>query len=164
MTNIKTKEFEFPRPLYLAILVEDTLRRSWWAALFLVGIAVYQSTRPNSMGALWLVFPAAYFIYVLIRCWIHLTSKKNPLFFTMRRTEIDDRFITFTFSQGTVNKIEINKIARVVKNRQYYRLFISKKQFVYLPLNAFRTPGDVRLFDEILKARQYKRPENQKRK
>lgn len=164
MTNIKTKEFDFPRPLYFAILVADTLRRSWWAALFLVGIAVYQSTQPNSMGALWLAFPAAYFIYVFFRCWIHLTAKKNPLFFAARHSEIDEQFIHFSFHQGTVNKIEINKIARVVKNSRYYRLFLTKKQFVYIPLHAFRTPGDIRLFDDILKSRQFKQAQLKNRK
>lgn len=158
---IKTKEFTFPRTLYFAILVQDTVRRSWWAAMFLVGISVFESTQKNSLGFLWLLFPAAYFIYVLIRCWMHVGSKVNPYFFAERYCEIDDRALLFKFTQGRIDKIGIDSIMRVVKNRQYYRLFINKKQFIYMPVNVFRTKGDMQRFDELLKAR--KRPQPGKR-
>lgn len=161
---IKTKEFTFSKPTYWRILFLDTIRRSLWAALFLVGIAVFQSTRPNSLGYFWLAFPACYFLYVMIRCYIHTSAKKNTLFFAERHFEIDDQVIHCIFNQGTVNKIEINSIARVVKNKQFYRLFLNKKQFIYLPTNAFRTPGDIKRFDEILKARKPKNPQAQKKK
>ncbi|HEX2953726.1 MAG TPA: YcxB family protein [Bacillota bacterium] len=158
---IKTKEFTFPRTLYISILIQEQLRRSWWAGVFLVGIAVYQSTQKNSLGALWLAFPAAYFGYILLRCWMHANAKKNQLFFGKRHFEVDEKFIYCRFSEGTVNKIVINDIARVVKNRQFYRLFLNKKQFVYLPVNAFKTTGDMQRFDEMLKSR--KRPSPIKR-
>jgi hypothetical protein len=157
---IKTKAFVFPRALYLSILIQEQLQRSWWAGVFLVGITVYTSTQKGSMGPFALLLLVVYLGYIFLRCWMHTNSKKNQLFFAERHFEVDNQIIYCHFDQGTVNKIAINDIARVVKNRRFYRLFLNKKQFVYLPIEAFKTPGDMNRFDEMLKSRKYKRPLN----
>lgn len=153
---IKTKEFVFPRTLYLSILIQEQLQRSWWAGVFLVGITVYTSTQKNSLGPWSLLLPMIYLAYIFMRCWMHTNSKKNQLFFAERHFEVDNQFINCHFVQGTVNKIAINDIARVVKNRRFYRLFLNKKQFVYLPVDVFKTPGDMERFDNLLRSRKRK--------
>jgi hypothetical protein len=151
---IKTKEFPFPKWVYLRILIKNSLKRSLWALVFLISIAVYQATKGASGMMLFLAaLPVVYISYIVIRCWIHTNSKTNELFFRERVFEIDNEVIMIGFKQGASTKIEIPKIARVVKNTKYYLLFLNKKQFVYVPLSAFRTPGDINRFDSILKAR-----------
>jgi hypothetical protein len=156
---IKTKEFAFPKLVYLRILVKNSLKRSLWALVFLIAVAAYQATKgPSKTTFLVAVLPIIYLSYVVIRCWIHSNSKKtSPLFFKERVFEIDDQTIMIGFKQGASTKIEIPKIARVIKNSQYYLLFLNKKQFIYVPLSAFRTPGDIARFDSILKARKRKK-------
>ncbi|HBE79699.1 MAG TPA: hypothetical protein DDW65_18270 [Firmicutes bacterium] len=157
---IKTKEFAFPKLVYLGILVKNSLKRSLWALVFLIAIAAYQATKGTSKTTfLVAALPVIYLSYVVIRCWIHSNSKKtNQLFFRERVFEIDDQTIMIGFKQGAATKIEINNIARVVKNSSYYLLFLNKKQFIYAPLSAFRTAGDIARFDSILKARKRRIP------
>jgi hypothetical protein len=151
---IKTKEFSFPKSIYRKILIANSLKRSLWALVFLVIIAFYQSTKgPSSMLLFLSALPVVYLSYLVVRCCIHANSKVHRLFFKERVFEVDNQNIDIIFKDGTASKIQINNIARVVKNSRYYLLFLTKKQFIYVPLFAFRTPGDINNFDSILKAR-----------
>ena len=156
---IKTKEFPFPKSVYLKILIKNSIKRSLWALAFLVIVASYQATKgPSAMLLLLGALPVAYLSYIILRCWMHSNAKTNRLFFKERSCEIDDQTIRIVFKEGTDSTIQIVKIARVVKNAQYYLLFLNKKQFIYVPLIAFKTPGDMAKFDFILKSRKRIRP------
>ncbi len=151
---IKTKEFPFPKSIYIKILALNSLKRSLWAFVFMIVVAVYQATKGPSLTLLLIAaLPVLLLAYIIFRCWMHSNSKTNRLFFEERTFEINSKDIDIVLKDGPTSKIQINDIARVVKNSSYYLLFLSKKQFVYVPLSAFRTPGDINSFDSILKAR-----------
>jgi hypothetical protein len=151
---IKTKEFSFPKQVYWKILTKNSLRRSLWALVFLIAIAIYQVTKGLSITLILLwALPVIYVSYITVRCRIHANSKTNPKFFKERVFEIDNQTIDVILKDGGTSTIQISNIARVVKNSRYYLLFLNKKQFIYAPLSAFRTPGDINAFDSILKAR-----------
>jgi type VI protein secretion system component VasK len=151
---IKTKKFQFPKFLYFSILLKSALSRSGWIILLVFSMAVYQGVKGvNSTVLILGALPLIFFLYLVIRCWFHASSKKNELFYKERFFEIDDDYLVSFLEDGTINKIKINNIARVVKKSGSYRLFLTRKQFVYIPLNAFRTNGDINRFDSILKMR-----------
>jgi hypothetical protein len=100
-----------------------------------------------------IALPFMFFSYLVFRCWIHMNSKKNGLFFKERFFEIDDKSLTAKFPDGSSNKIMIDDILRVVKKSGSYQLFLSKKSFIYIPLSAFKTSGDIDKFDFYLKSR-----------
>jgi hypothetical protein len=151
---IKTKEFSFPKSVYLKILIINSLKRSLWAVVFLIMIVLYQATKgPSNLLLILIALLVALISYLVFKCWRHSNSKTQRLFFKERVFEINSQSIDVLFTEGTASKIQINDIARVVKNKEYYLLFLTKKQFIYVPLFAFRTPGDINSFDAILKAR-----------
>jgi hypothetical protein len=151
---IRTKEFSFPKPVYIRILIKNSIKRSLWALVFLVMIALYQATKgPSKMVLFLAALPVAYLSYIVVRCWRHSNSKTHKLFFKERLFEINSQTIDIIFKDGGTSTIKISNIARVVKNSQYYLLFLNKKQFIYAPLSAFKTAGDINGFDAILKAR-----------
>ncbi|MGE5581533.1 MAG: YcxB family protein [Bacillota bacterium] len=159
MAVIKTAKFRFPKSLYFIILFKSAFLRSWWIVALLFSMAVYQGVKGlNSTAFLLGMLPLIFLLYLGGRCWIHASSKRNALFYKERSFEIDEEFLTSKFEDGTVNKIRIDSVARVIKKGGYYRLFLNKKQFIYIPLNAFRTSGDINRFDSILKARKYMKP------
>jgi hypothetical protein len=162
---IKTTKFQFPKSLYFSILLKSALSRNGWIILLVFSMAVYQGVKGINSTILVLgALPLAFFLYLVIRCWIHASSKKNELFYKERFFEIDDEYLVSFLEDGTTNKIKINNIARVVKKGQCYRLFLTRKQFIYIPFNAFRTKGDINRFDSILKARKREPILNAKRK
>jgi hypothetical protein len=162
---IKTQKFQFPKYLYFSILLKSALARSGWIILLVFSMAVYQGVKGiNSTVLILGALPLAFFLYLVIRCWIHASSKKNALFYKERFFEIDTEYLVSFLEDGTTNKIKINNIARVVKKGGSYRLFLTRKQFIYIPLNAFRTNGDINRFDSILKMRKREPILNAKRK
>jgi hypothetical protein len=152
---IKTKEFSFPRIEYLKILVFNTLRRNTWAVIFLILVGGYGIFRGVAgwTNILLIAMPFAFFSYLVLRCWLHMNSKKNKWFFRERFFEIDDKSLTCRFPDGGSQKILMSDILRVVKKSGYYQLFLSKKSFIYIPWNAFKTSGDMDKFDFYLKSR-----------
>jgi uncharacterized membrane protein YobD (UPF0266 family) len=158
MMVIKTKQFTFSKQQYFGILFQNIFSKSWWAFGLLIVILIYQlyqdAVHPGATGVSLILgaLPLFFLSYLVIRCWLH-TNKKSSLFFAKRTFEIDNQVITVFFEDGTINKIPINNIVRVIKNLKYYRLFLSKKQFAFIPVNAFEREDDIRRFDAILKAR-----------
>jgi hypothetical protein len=151
---IKTKEFQFPKSLYFMILFKSSLTKSWWIVALLASMAVYQGVKGFSkslllLGGLAMVFPS----YLVIRCWVHASSKKNRLFFKERSFEIDYQFLISRFPDGTENKIKLDTIIGVRKKKKAYHLFISKRQFIYLPYSAFYSDKDINYFESILRTR-----------
>jgi len=156
---IRTKEFTFTKQQYFGILFRNILSKSWWAIGFLIVIFIYQLYKTEQHPAPVMVnlilgaLPVIFFSYLALRAWLHATAKKNRLFYAERVFEIDNQSLTIYFKNGTVNKILITDIVRVIKNLKYYRLFLSKKQFIFLPLDVFQRVDDINRFDAILKAR-----------
>lgn len=152
---IKTKEFTFPKIEYLKILVFNTVRRNTWAVIFLILVGGYGIFKGVAgwTNILLIAMPFAFFSYLILRCWIHIKTKTNKLFFRERFFEIDEKSLTCRFPDGATQKILMGEIVRVVKKSGYYQLFLSKKSFVYIPWSAFKTSGDMDKFDFYLKSR-----------
>lgn len=151
---IQTNEFRFTKTIYFRNLVASYVQKSWWAIFFLGFVVIYAAYQ-GELRTLWICIGIAlsYPIYILIRCYIHINSKRNRLFFAERYFVIDSQFITGYFHDGSTNRIKLSNIVRVVKKSGIYQLFISKKQFIYLPLSCFRSSKDIESFDMMLKQR-----------
>lgn len=149
---IQTKEFAFTKEQYFEILFRNSLKKNWWASVFLLVIAGYQLSKGLSLIT-WLLtaLPFVFLGYLAVRSWTHVISKQNKLFFKKRAFEIDDQNLTCRFTDGGINKIELKKIIRVIKGKKYYQLFLSKKQFIYLPLKAFHSSEDLNRFESLFR-------------
>ncbi|HEX7712499.1 MAG TPA: YcxB family protein [Bacillota bacterium] len=151
---IQTKEFRFTKAVYFRNLLDNYLQKSWWAVFFLGFVVIYAAYR-GERQTLWICMglALAYPIYILIRCFIHTNSKRNRLFFAERYFVIDNQLITGHFHDGSTNRIQLSSIVRVIKKGGAYQLFISKRQFIYIPVSCFKTPQDIERFDKLLKQR-----------
>ena len=154
---IKTKEFCFTAPEYFRIILKNAMKRSWWVIVLLFSMAVYEASRSGLtrpllyMAALAAVYP----LYIILRCWLAVHNKKNTQFFKERYFEIDQQSLGVFFKNGTgvPTQVKLENIFRVVKRKQGYQLFLSRKQFMYLPLSAFRSQDESNRFDFWLKDR-----------
>lgn len=151
---IQTKEFRFTKAVYFRNLLDNYLQRSRWAVFFLGFVVIYAAWR-GERRTLWIClgFALSYPIYILIRCFFHINSKRNRLFFAERYFVIDNQFITGYFHDGSTNRIRLSSIVRVIKKSGYYQLFISRSRFIYIPLSCFKSPQDIERFDKLLNQR-----------
>jgi hypothetical protein len=126
-----------------------------WAVVFMIMVSIYGVFKGVGGWAnlLLIALPVGFFSYLILRCWIHMNTKKNKWFFRERLFEIDEKSLTCRFPDGNSQKIVMNEIVRVIKKSGYYQLFLSKKSFVYIPWSAFKTSGDMDKFDFYLKSR-----------
>ncbi len=149
---IKTKSFSFTKAIYFTILLKNSLKSNWWVLVLLAGLAGYQSTKGWSPALAWcgggLV---AFVLYLVFRCWRHTAAKHNPLFYADRHFEIDSQFLNCRFADGTLNQIKLASMKRIVRTAQHYELYLSRKQFIYLPVTAFASQRDLNLFQTLLK-------------
>jgi hypothetical protein len=151
---IITEKFTFPKIEYFKILLQNTIKKCWWVLAILIVMIAYGAIKESSQVTILLsILPLIYILYLVIRCWLHACSKKNKLFYQERYFEVNNHSIICHFNEGTTNEIKLCKIARVIKNPKYYRLFLSKKHFIYIPLAVFRSINDINEFDSFLKAR-----------
>lgn len=143
--EIKTKDFELTKKEYFKILMINYFK--WWfiAFIFLMGIFVRKIFY-------WGVI-LAYCIWLILYFWFYTNSKKNKIFFKKRHFEINDDFLICYLEDGSLDKIKIDNIIKVIKKPKYYLLFISKNNFIYLPLEIFSSSEDIKNFDSLFKSK-----------
>ena len=150
--HIKTKEFQLTKGEYFNIITLKYFKRKWWLFILLFLIA----------GLLWLlgrfyialfinVFTIIYPIFLIVFFWIYSNSKKNKIFYTKRFYEVDNEFLSAYLEDGSLQKIKLDNIIKVVKTSKYYLLYISITQFFYIPFNAFNNEEELNNFDGLLK-------------
>ena len=151
---IKTKKVHLTAKELFSILIIRYLKKRWWlfawiwlpAAFFLFD-GIYESIDIFSIA-----FAVIYPFIIVIQFWVHVTSKDNKVLLLERYYEIDSDKINGIIDQDTCSLIKIEHFIKVELVRKTYLLYISKNQFVYIPVNAFKTDLDKEWFErEIVK-------------
>lgn len=143
--EIKTKDFELTRKEYFKILMINYFR--WWFIAFIFVIGIF--LRKNWYWQIGLL----YCIWLIIYFWFYANSKKNKIFFKRRRFEINDDFLIGYLEDGSLDKLKIDNIVKVIRKARYYLLYMSKSSFIYFPLEIFSSSEDINNFDALLKSK-----------
>ncbi len=152
--KLRTKTFSFTKPIYFQILSKNTLKRNWWMLAMIGAFAGYQVTKAQWETALWIGLSAVvFFAFLMYRCWRHANRKTNPLFYADRHFEVDNQLLNCKFKNGALNQIKLADIRRVIKTPGHYELYLNKKSFIFLPLQAFQSAQDITAFESILRGR-----------
>jgi hypothetical protein len=100
------------------------------------------------LGAWLLVLTAEIFIILaILRIAYH---KDNKPYFQSRYMEIDDDSITAYLADGTQLKYKLSNIVKVRTIANAYIIMVSANQFLYLPMNAFKSKEDREKFEDLL--------------
>ena len=154
MTPLKTIRFEISRGEFFRIQVHNYLATRWWTllALPLLAIAVYfkvDGVPVWMLGFLALVIPAAQSSYF----WIHTNSSDNRIFFLSRSYEFNGQHIKSAM-QGSASELSWQHITRVIHRENYFLLYLSATQYIYVPYRAFALPEDLKAFEQLLREKQ----------
>lgn len=99
-------------------------------------------------------FPLFAIIYpalIVIQFWKYVTSKDNKLLLLERFYEIDNEKINGIIDRETYSPIKLDHFIKADLVRNTYLLFVSKNQFIFIPVDAFESHQDREWFEkEIL--------------
>ena len=80
-------------------------------------------------------------------------SKVNKNYYKSRTYQFDEKFIAYTMPDGGEGKINWRTIIKTRKRPHYYLLYISRGQFIYVPVDCFKTEDDRLKFENFLEKR-----------
>jgi YcxB-like protein len=154
---IRTHEFRMTEQEYFKVTAYNFLRQRWWLMALLVGAAALHALRGgvSVMSVLTIGLVVLYPVYVAAYLWYYANSKQNRLFFEERFIEIDGEFVTGRLNDGSVAKTKWDHIVKVIRTSSSYLLYLSKSQFIYIPVDAFDTEDDLELFETFVKNRKW---------
>lgn len=126
------------------------------AALAIVWVVLYPGQKQVYLllGAV-LLFP----LLTVFLTWRTAHNRMNRAFATPRNYTITETQVTARLAGGQEEVFDITRIRRLDRTRQYYLIFTSPVEFIYLPFTAFRNAADREWFEShfACKAKSHKR-------
>lgn len=146
---IRTKRFKYTPKELFSLLITLYFKKSWWVYV-LVLILVMIMTEVDNQESLTLflgVFTILYPFFYAIQLWKFVKSKSNKLLSSERLYEIDNEKIQGIFDEVTHSTIKLDHFIKVEFISNTYLLFLSKSQFIYIPVESFEQESDRMWFD-----------------
>ena len=132
------------------ILALRYLRKRWWLLAWMWVLAVIiglQETYDN-FSLFLIVFSLIYPLLIILILWRFVTAKDNKILFLERHYEIDNDRITGIIDQDTYSLTKIEHFIKAELIQGTYLLYLSKSQFMYIPIDSFRTSEDKLWFEK----------------
>ena len=149
---IKTVAFGFTPLEYFKIVATNRFRRSWWFYLLclIVGSLSLDGFVEDKFSTFLVIFCFSYPFIIFIYLYFWTNSKKNVALFVRRQLEFNDEKIAATLEDGSKNEIALKYVFKIIERDNYWLLYISKGQFVYVPKSAFETIEEMQAFEQLL--------------
>jgi hypothetical protein len=80
--------------------------------------------------------------------WRYVHSENNRLILSERHYEIDSNRIKMIIDEDTTSSVRMEHFIRAEMIKDIYLLFITKNQFIYIPVDAFPSETDREWFGE----------------
>jgi YcxB-like protein len=90
--------------------------------------------------------------YFLALPFMRNSAKVQPkLNFKSRICEITDSYFIITFEDGSLSKVHFNNYIKIIRESDWYFLYLTKAYFEYLPIRAFNSEADINEFETLMK-------------
>jgi hypothetical protein len=140
---IKTKSIKLTPKSYFKVLISNYFLLRWWLYLFIWLVTVFLIfVKFDYFTVFMIVFSIIYPLMLVFTYWRYANSKDNKIAFIERYYEIDEEKMTAYLEDGTINPFKFSYIIKIRKRKEYWLLYISKSQFIYLPLSSFASEND----------------------
>ena len=145
--------------LFTISLIRHFERRKWLAYAYPIAfiLQAYLASsgieRIRYIGIFGSAIMGVLLIYILAFYWRFAYSPNNKAFLRARSYQIDENFISTHLDDGSVSTFNWNRIKEAHARSQYYLLYTSLTQFIYLTREAFSSDSDRLAFESILARR-----------
>ena len=154
---IKTKEFNLTDKEFRQLLAYHYFKKIknliiFFSILTLISLVVSILSRDYFLTILFLGLLA---YYVSIPRFMNLQKTQSKMIFCQRYCEIDDKFISFVYEDGSLVKLNFDTFTQVIRESNYYLLYTTyvKTQFHYLPVAAFNSEQDISRFELLMEGK-----------
>lgn len=125
-------------------------RKSWMPLLLLFFFLIIAQSRTSNLQIFLLVFIILYPAVVFIQHWKFARSKENKLFLLERYYDIYEDKIIGYLEDGTENVVRAEHFIKFVNLSDYYILYISQNQFIFIAKHSFQNKNDRDWFENHL--------------
>lgn len=155
--QIKTKIFQTTPKELRYLLTIDYYRRMKITLIILLVVALISivSSLLQNFFDWWIIYFLALIAYFLaLPLFFQVQKRTSALNFQNRYCEIDENFFTIFYEDGSMVKLNYAHFIQVMKKADYYFLYMTKAQFYYLPVAAFKSEKDIHRFELFLQGKQ----------
>jgi len=142
--DIKTNDFALDEGEYFNLLFVNNIKSRWWFFAVLIA-AVFYFKNPFL-----LILAGVYLGLAAMEIAFSLGSEENKPLFKQKFCKITEEAVIVYFKDGDLQKIRWENIAKAVRGKSYYRLHLTRKNYIHLPFKAFGFEEDRKNFDAFL--------------
>ncbi|MEW5820860.1 MAG: YcxB family protein [Cyanobacteriota bacterium] len=155
--TITTKKFFFNKDLYIKVHLSQLFITVIFEFIILSIIVVIGAILGSCFFAFFcIVIYILIFVFKFINLYIDSRSKDNQSLYMRKYHEIDENFISTSYEDGTGGKLNLSCVINIKKTKEYYLLYMSPTQFIYIPFDAFKSEEDRINFEGFLKNKELK--------
>ncbi len=148
--EIITNQIGLTKRQYFNVLVINWIVTRWWILVLIFCTAFVLKTE---VGNFLKVFSFLYPVFVVIYLWYYAKTKQNKAFFKERYYKIDGSTMYCETKDNETGNVNLDTVVKVMKRKNYYLVYLSKVQFFYIPVKAFKSQEDAEMFNQLLKDR-----------
>lgn len=148
---IQTKEFSLSKKEYIKIVLLTRFKKSWWlySLMILLGILSLPKFGTDSFSTFFILFSFSYPILISIYLYFWASSKEHKPIFSKTTMSFTNEYLFFE-REGNESKLIVNSIQKVLSKNEYWLIYISKGQFIYIPKNIFHNADDFQSFSQLV--------------
>jgi len=153
---IKTKKYQLPKNTYIKLAMTSALKRQWWVGLIYVGLMAGYFLAPSIW---WFIGPSIALVLYLLFWFIQFTGvtqlEQGKLLFEKMSYEISSQQVLLKLNAKQGMPIKWEQIKRAQIGKDYFVLYLSKAQFIYLPFKILNNNNDIKFLETVLKRKGY---------
>lgn len=154
MLFAKTKKYQLPVKLFVTEGLKLVLARWWYAFLVPVAIILLSFIWPGGTG--WFIGGAVLLTVLYVGFWLVQlygvsVHPQGKTMFDRFWYEFHNQSIYLKKNDREGMEIKYEMLSGVKRTDQGYFLYMGKLQFLYVPLEVFNSPNDIKFTDMLLK-------------
>ncbi|MEM7185369.1 MAG: YcxB family protein [Bacteroidota bacterium] len=150
----ETKPFTQEKKTYFTIVLKTALRRRWWMYVLVLFVTLgnfyLYAAKGRSSHLVWALVGLGYFIYIFVYLYRFSYSKDKEDFLSEKQLFFNDDALRIEESAGGFGEIPYHRIHKVVDESDFWMLYLSKNQFVYIPKDIFYSETDYERFRQLI--------------
>lgn len=150
----KTKIYNLPKTKYAKIVILKRLKKSWWLYLVVLVMATFHLSKfgKDNFSTFFVIFAVLYPLATTVWLYFWAISNDRELVFKDTLLTFDDSNLYF-IKDNNESKIPYTNIKKVISKENFWMLYISKEQFIYVDKTIFYSDDDYNNFSKLINQR-----------
>lgn len=151
---VKTKKTQLEKNTYIKLALVSALLQFWYAipVPFVIGAIAFAYPKYWVWFVVIAVVVAILYVLFWLVQFVGVTQlPQNKLLFDKMYYEIDSRHILLKINAKEGMQLNWDQIIKAKKGKDYFVLFVSIAQMVYLPYKIFNSENEIKFTEAILK-------------